>query len=122
MSLHKSKGLTSEAVFVVGAVDGVVPTVRSDDASVINAARAEGRRLFYVAITRASHELVVSCAIKADLADATARGLRFQTQTIRRVGDRHTVSVQASPYIAELGPSAPKPMRGAQWLAARQPT
>jgi DNA helicase II / ATP-dependent DNA helicase PcrA len=28
MSLHKSKGLTSEAVYIVGAVDGILPTIR----------------------------------------------------------------------------------------------
>lgn len=56
MSLHKSKGLTSDVVLVVGAVDGVLPTIRSNDPTEVAAAINEGRRLFYVAVTRAASE------------------------------------------------------------------
>ncbi len=120
MSLHKSKGLTSQVVYVAGAVDGVLPTIRSNDPEEVAAATNEGRRLFYVAVTRAASELVISSAISLDLADASARGLRYDKRTIRRYrGGRHVVTGQASPYLMELGSSAPKHARGEDWLAAR---
>ena len=119
MSLHKSKGLTSEAVFIAGAVDGVLPTIRSDEPAKIAEATNEGRRLFYVAVTRAANELVVSSSLSMDLADANARGVRYDKKTIRRSGDRYVVKALASPYLIELGPSAPKNVTGQAWLRGR---
>lgn len=119
MSLHKSKGLTSDVVFVVGAVEGVLPTVRSEDPVQRAAAMSEGRRLFYVAVTRAAQELVISNAIAMDLADANARGVQHNRNRIRKVGDRFVVHAQASPYLGELGPSAPNAITGPTWLASR---
>ncbi len=117
MSLHKSKGLTSDAVFVVGAVDGVLPTSPSDAPQEQEAAREEGRRLTYVAVTRAANELVISSALDADVAEAKARGIRCDR--VRKAGDRLIARMFASPYIAELGPAAPAPIRGEDWLASR---
>ncbi len=119
MSLHKSKGLTSPAVFIVGAVDGVLPTVRSDNPDEVAAAVEEGRRLFYVGVTRAKQTLVISCAATIELADAKKRGVRIDNRSVRKVGDRLIVRTLASPYIAELGPSAPKAQHGTDWLAGR---
>lgn len=119
MSLHKSKGLTSKAVYIVGAVDGVLPTIRDLDPVAAEAAAAEGRRLFYVAVTRAAEELVVSGSIAMDLADANARGVRYDRSSIRKVGERLTVRTIASPYVAELGAAAPAAVRGERWLADR---
>lgn len=119
MSLHKSKGLTSPAVYVVGTVHGVLPTLRDDDPAAIEAGTQEGRRLFYVAVTRAAEELVISCAASMDLGDANARGVKYDRGTIRKVGDRYTVRTIASPYISDLGASAPRPVRGQDWLTSR---
>ena len=116
MSLHKSKGLTSPSVIVAGAIDGVLPTIPSDDLNVRDRSISEGRRLFYVAVTRAADELLISSASSMDLADANARGVRYDRRSIRRSGTRFTVRTLASPYIAELGPSAPRPKRGQSWL------
>jgi len=60
MSLHKSKGLTCDCVYVIGAVDGVLPTVRAHSDAAIEAESCEGRRVFYVALTRAARELTIS--------------------------------------------------------------
>ena len=120
MSLHKSKGLTAGSVYLVGIVDGILPTVTSTERIEIAATVEEGRRLFYVALTRAVNELVVSSSGSMDLADANSRGVAIQKSTIRRLGDRFTVRTITSPYIAELGPSAPRSERGAKWLAARR--
>ncbi|MEA2215338.1 MAG: ATP-dependent helicase UvrD/PcrA, partial [Solirubrobacteraceae bacterium] len=91
MSLHKSKGLTSDAVYVVGAINGVLPTIRSTDPTEVADALDEGRRLFYVAVTRAANELVISGSISMDLADASRRGVQFDRATIRKIGEHHTV-------------------------------
>ncbi len=119
MSLHKSKGLTSPVVYVVGAVHGVLPTLRDDNPDAVQAGIQEGRRLFYVAITRAAEELVISGSSTMDLADANARGIKYDRKSIRKIDDRFTVRTIASPYITELGPSAPRAVPGQAWLAAR---
>src|SRR5262249_18049354 len=104
---------------VAGAVEGVTPTIRGDSAVAEEAAIAEGRRLFYVAVTRASEELTISSSTTADLGDANARGVRYEKSTIRRSGERHTVRTIASRYLAELGPAAPRAIRGEEWLMQR---
>ena len=119
MSLHKSKGLTSESVYIVGAVDGILPTIRADDEPTIDAQICEGRRLFYVAVTRAASELIISGSITMDLADAKARGVRYDKKSTKWSADRYIVRTLASPYIAELGPRAPKPLKGTAWLQNR---
>ena len=54
MSVHKSKGLSSPYVFIVGCVEGLLPS--RPDAELSPAERTaklqEDRRLFYVGITR----------------------------------------------------------------------
>lgn len=57
-TFHRAKGLEWDTVFVVGLEDGYVPIAYaiSDDA------RAEERRLLYVALTRASRQLHCSWA------------------------------------------------------------
>jgi DNA helicase-2/ATP-dependent DNA helicase PcrA len=59
MTLHSSKGLEFDAVFIVGAEEAYLP-VRSaiGDAKKVE----EERRLFYVGITRARQQVVVSHA------------------------------------------------------------
>ncbi len=57
MTVHSSKGLEFQAVFIVGMVEGLFPHFRSvgDQAGL-----EEERRLFYVAITRARKHLFLS--------------------------------------------------------------
>lgn len=61
-TFHRAKGLQWPVVFVVGLVDGTVPLVTARS----RAARAEERRLLYVALTRAEDELVCTWAAQAD--------------------------------------------------------
>ena len=119
MSLHKSKGLTADAVYIVSAIDGILPTVTSTDQAGVEAAIDEGRRLFYVALTRTANQLVISSSTRMDIAEAYARRVKFQYSTMRRTGNRRTIRTIASPYIADLGPSAPLSQRGSTWLASR---
>ncbi|MEW9053654.1 MAG: ATP-dependent helicase [Neobacillus sp.] len=61
-TIHRSKGLEYESVYILGAVDGSVPHdyaldhYRNGDLTVLE----EERRLFYVAMTRAKQQLFIS--------------------------------------------------------------
>lgn len=59
-TFHRAKGLEWSAVAVVGVEDGMVPIVHATTA----AGRAEERRLFYVALTRAERDLWCSWAAR----------------------------------------------------------
>ncbi|MCL1842935.1 MAG: ATP-dependent helicase [Defluviitaleaceae bacterium] len=55
-TLHSAKGLEFELVFIAGVVEEILPYIRSKTAAEIE----EERRLFYVGVTRAKHELFLS--------------------------------------------------------------
>jgi len=74
MTVHSSKGLEFDYIYIIGLEDGLFPLTRNyidDDIE-------EERRLFYVAITRAKKEVVLSSA-----------------KTRRRFGGSPTVSVKS---------------------------
>jgi len=54
-TVHQSKGLEFDVVFVIGCADGLFPGRRSIEAGDVE----EERRLFYVAVTRAKNELYI---------------------------------------------------------------
>lgn len=58
MTMHASKGLEFDTVYLAGVEDNIIPSARAleEDAKNID----EERRLFYVAITRARKELTIS--------------------------------------------------------------
>jgi DNA helicase II / ATP-dependent DNA helicase PcrA len=116
MSLHKSKGLTARLVVLTGVVDGAIPTV--DDSlpqAARDAAHAEQRRLFYVAITRATHTLIISSSTELPVHTAMRGGIRFVGRFRR--GNEYFARTVASPFIAELGASAPRAISGTAWRA-----
>jgi len=76
-TLHRSKGLEWENVFVTGANEYLLPHARSEDIE-------EERRLFYVGVTRAKERLAISCV--GEIA----------------VGDR-VRNAYPSPFLAEAG-------------------
>jgi len=57
MTMHLAKGLEFDRVFVAGACEGLLPHARSLDTE---KELEEERRLLYVAMTRARHELIIS--------------------------------------------------------------
>ncbi len=58
MTVHGSKGLEFDVVFLAGMEDEIFPSVRTEDPEELD----EERRLAYVAITRARKELVITNA------------------------------------------------------------
>jgi DNA helicase-2/ATP-dependent DNA helicase PcrA len=59
MTIHAAKGLEFPYVFICGLEEGLFPHERLDDAAIDH---EEERRLFYVALTRASKKLILSYA------------------------------------------------------------
>lgn len=114
MSLHKSKGLTARLVVIAGCVSGILPTIDfSAPQQEQNRQRQEQRRLFYVGLTRSTETLVISSAVRMPRGAAMQMGIRVPA------GNQYgMVNLPASPFLAELGPSAPAPVRGDLWRAA----
>lgn len=103
MSLHKSKGLTADLVVVAGCVQGWVPTLDDPDVDREPLVR-EQRRLFYVAITRPTQQLVISSFRTMPLDLAHKMRVRIQKRTASRA------YCVASEFLSELGADAPDPV------------
>lgn len=112
MSLHKSKGLTSRAVVVVGCIHGLIPFYDRDETQLEKRETlAEQRRLFYVCITRPEEILVLSSVTSLNRSVAHKLGA-----TVRRGWGADGPTV-ASQFLDELGPEAPSAQRGDEWQA-----
>jgi superfamily I DNA/RNA helicase len=77
MTIHKSKGLESPVVFVMGLTEGIFPHRRSytmvaEDGPIVLSGLAEERRLAYVAFTRAQQQLFLSSILRYRGTDAVA--------------------------------------------------
>lgn len=117
MSLHKSKGLTAALVVVAGAMAGALPTIDTSlSISEQDAQFLEQRRLFYVAITRATDALLISAPMLVPFAQAMQAGVTVVAT--RWVGGQKYSVVAMSPFIGELGTSCPTTLRGAAWRSA----
>jgi DNA helicase-2/ATP-dependent DNA helicase PcrA len=62
MTIHVAKGLEWPVVFITGLEDGLFPSLREREGQSEDAQLEEERRLAYVAITRARHQLVLTHA------------------------------------------------------------
>jgi DNA helicase-2/ATP-dependent DNA helicase PcrA len=85
-TMHSAKGKEFDAVFVLWGVEGYIPMARSagDDAQL-----DEERRLLYVAMTRARHQLHVCCPLQSY---ATRTGPEYAIDQISRFLDRGVLS------------------------------
>jgi superfamily I DNA/RNA helicase len=111
MSLHKSKGLTSKAVIVAGCIEGLIPYLQQDwTPTELDTNIKEQRRLFYVAITRATDILVLSSFATIE------RKLSHQIGARVRAGYEKQARTISSRFLGELGPLAPQPETGAGWV------
>jgi DNA helicase II / ATP-dependent DNA helicase PcrA len=110
MSLFKSKGLTAKLVIIVGCVGGILPNVDTNETPAEQSRQLqEQRRLFYVGITRATDTLILSSSIRMPLNMAH----RMRMPIVSRQGAY--AILQASSFLAELGPTAPVPVLGTTW-------
>jgi superfamily I DNA/RNA helicase len=110
MSLHKSKGLSSRVVIVVGCIHGLIPFFNAyETPAEQKKTLLEQRRLFYVAITR-SEELLVLSSVTS-----------MERQLAHRIGASVSGNYGksgptiASQFLAELGPTAPRAVPGTDW-------
>ena len=62
MTVHSSKGLEFDVVFIAGLEDGLFPHQRMSEDNISPEEAEEERRLFYVALTRARKKLFLSYA------------------------------------------------------------
>lgn len=116
MSLHKSKGLSAPVTIIAGCVEGLLP-MRPDASLSVQANAAfieEQRRLFYVGISRVKASpgtgqpgtLLLTYSQRMPLATAMGAG-------ISPAGVSYGIAtLNASRFIAELGPQAPVPVPG----------
>jgi superfamily I DNA/RNA helicase len=113
MSLHKSKGLTARLVIIIaGCVAGILPFIDKDDPPAEQERqRQEQRRLFYVGITRSTETLMLNSSIRMPLASGYTMGMPVLAW------QGSDVILQASPFMSELGPSAPAVVLAAAWRA-----
>jgi superfamily I DNA/RNA helicase len=113
MSLHKSKGLSSHYVFIVGCVEGLLPA-RPDPSLTVDERAAklrEDRRLFYVGITRVKAALPARTgylALTYAETMASAAAYRSQIAPVRvAFGVAH---LQASRFLGEMAAHLPAPL------------
>lgn len=86
-TLHAAKGLEWEAVFLVGAQEGSLPFVYATEPEAIE----EERRLFYVGVTRARRELMISWSrARREGAKSSRRPSRFleRLRPVKSTGSR----------------------------------
>jgi DNA helicase-2/ATP-dependent DNA helicase PcrA len=58
MTLHSSKGLEFDVTVLFGMEQGIIPSYREKS----DESKREPRRLFYVGVTRARHEVHITCS------------------------------------------------------------
>lgn len=113
MSLHKAKGLEADLVIVPSCIEGLIPLI--DETKTPNEQQdelEEGRRLFYVGITRTKKILILSSVLWMNVGMAKSMKIK------------HSVSgklarVQSSTFLRDLGQSCPKPMKGEEFIKRR---
>lgn len=117
MSLHKSKGLTAEVVIVTGFAEGMIPFVRDGlPPGVAREHLQEQRRLFFVALTRATKVLILSSARRIRRQDARDMGLALTPVA------GFVVKTVPSSFAIQLGSdSPPAALTGQRWLATNVP-
>lgn len=86
-TMHSSKGLEYEKVWILDAAEGVTPYKKA----VLDADMEEERRMFYVAMTRAKRELVICWSKKQNSHEA--RLSRFVEEMEDGAGTRQKESV-----------------------------
>lgn len=118
MSLHKSKGLTSKVVFILGSVAGLIPTIKDEKKLLennqfaeIERLRSEAKRLFFVALTRTKQYLILSSFKEISFKQAMKLGVKFSS-----VRGKPVAYTQASPFFSEVTKHLPQVTTGTALL------
>ncbi len=110
-TLHGSKGLEFDHVFLIGVEEGFLPHTRTLEARATDASQQdieEERRLFYVGITRAREKLVLSkCKARALRGKPTPRTpSRFLSDIPAELLETFEVKEDTSASLAKMGEQA----------------
>jgi len=111
LTLHKAKGLTAKMVVIVNCLEGCIPyhvddSVSEPEKQVI---LAEQERLFFVALTRTTNVLVISSS------GIMRRGDIARLGAVPGSG-RWWPETPPSRFINMLGPAAPDPIIGEEYI------
>jgi DNA helicase-2/ATP-dependent DNA helicase PcrA len=87
MTVHASKGLEFEHVFITGLEEGLFPSDKNRDKEVSAEEAEEERRLFYVAVTRAKKKLFLTYAQTRTIFGS--RGVNIPSEFIFDVPDEY---------------------------------
>jgi len=110
MSLHKAKGLEADLVIIPSCVEGLIPRIDADVATLEQQQQIdENRRLFYVGITRTRNTLVISTVRFIRRGDAISMNLSFK-------GDGNVVELVPSRFIKELVSYLPELQTGNDFI------
>lgn len=110
LTLHKAKGLTAKMVVIVSCLEGCIPhTGVYDSGQEEQEALAEQERLFFVALTRTTHILLLSSTGTMRTGDAARMNVVATTR-------QYWPETEASRFIDMLGPAAPEPQLGEDYL------
>lgn len=113
MSLHKSKGLTVPVTIIIGVVEGLIPGKTDDritNEDELRMDEEEKRRLFYVAITRPTHVLILSSFAWLESKIANYHQIKVKKKEESRV------LTYASSYLSDFGGQAPAVEKGFEFL------
>lgn len=107
MTVHASKGLEFDCVFVTGLEEGLFPSDKNSDKQVSDEEAEEERRLFYVAVTRARKKLFLTYAQTRTVFGS--RGVNIPSEFIFELDD-NLVEHDYLDYPSEGGPRRHKPL------------
>jgi len=112
LTAHNAKGLEFDRVVIAGAEEGLFPHASAfDDPAELE----EERRLFYVALTRARHEVLLTAAAFRRRFDGARGGVpsRFVDEIPADVLERDDAAPEVPPRVAFAN------RRSARWSAGR---
>ncbi len=110
MSIHKSKGLTSEISIVCGVIEGLIPRLDPElQGEEATRFLEEQRRLFFVGITRPKQELVISSVTRIPKTLAYTMNVKVPWTL------SNDTKAIASSFLSQLGETFPDAIRGEDW-------
>ena len=116
LTLHKAKGLTAKMCVIVNCLEGCIPYL--DDYTSEKEkqnALAEQERLFFVALTRTTNMLLISSTA------IMRRGDVARLSVVPGAG-LYWSETQPSSFIPMLGPNAPTPIIGEDYVRQKSST